>query len=948
MSKDKEFNIKINGLKEGVEDVKNLKSSLDGSKKSMEDQNKTVGDYSKAIREASKEIKAIQGQMLGLEKGSKQWQELAKKAGDYKDRIDDIREATKRYASDTKVLDDVINLTQSATAAFTLAKGAMSAFGVETEGAVEAIQKLQGAMAIIQSLQTLQNTLKGSSATATLLNGAMKALTLGIQGTTVASKALKVALMGIGIGLIISLVATLVANWEDLVGWLQKTFPFLNNLQQKFVGLGKAIVNWVTNPIVTLGKVLQKVFSGDFEGALEEAKKGIINQFKGTLDAYSKGYQEAMTAKAIEEENKRTEYAYKMLQAKAGADAKYSKEGIALQKKIFAQRKAMAKGNAEELQQIALDEANYYRECQEYKNKVAKQAADERKRQEKEAAAAAKEAARLAKEKAKEEEEARKKAEKEEQERIKNLNDARKDGANAEIAYQKAVLNERKRVVSESISEQEKEEKQLNSQIDKLKQIANNENLSKKTRKQASEQLERATARLMRVEEDRKNLLDKEAELEKEIVRLNQQKSENAVYDQLKEHLGNLKLTKEEMDSIMSMSDDVLKETYKFDDAQVQHVKNAVMQIKTIKQEAETAIADITNKANGKKSEGSGSSGGSSGGDSGDTATPWEKGDWSEKLNMMVDTAVLPAMDTISMFMDFAIEQTQQELDQITELHDKAMDKVNDSADKIRELNSKLKESSLDNRAALQEQLADEQLLYAKRLAEEKKLAEEEKKTKNKLAQQEAKARKVELATQMVMGISNTALGITRALSSFPPPMSFVMAALVGAMGAVQTALIAAQIAKVKPVKYAEGGILSGPSHSEGGIPVGRTNIEVEGGEMVVSKRNTERYKDVLYKINRNDPSVRYLQGNTTKNTSSVLNHIVNRTSNHYVDTKIRKYADGGELNFEAADASLRANNSTDRLMSAIGGIDMHPVVSVVDIATVQDRLVRVRGLAGR
>lgn len=950
MSKDKEFNIKINGLKEGIKDVNDLKGSLDNSKKSMEDQNKTVGDYSKAIREASKEIKNIQGQMLGLEKGSKQWQELAKKAGDYKDRIDDIREATKRYASDTKVLDDVINLTQSATAAFTLAKGAMSAFGVETEGAVEAIQKLQGAMAIIQSLQTLQNTLKGSSATATLLNGAMKALTLGIQGTTVASKALKVALMGIGIGLIISLVATLVANWEDLVGWLQKTFPFLNNLQQKFVGLGKAIVNWVTNPIVTLGKVLQKVFSGDFEGALEEAKKGIINQFKGTLDAYSKGYQEAMTAKAIEEENKRTEYAYKMLQAKAGADAKYSKEGIALQKKIFAQRKAMAKGNAEELQQIALDEANYYRECQEYKNKVAKQSADERKRQEKEAAAAAKEAARLAKEKAKEEEEARKKAEKEEQERIKNLNDARKEGANAEIEYQKAVLNERLRVVNESVAAQEKEEKQLEKQADQLRQIANNENLSRKTRREATEKLERATAKLMRIEEDRKNLLDKEAELEKQIVRLNQQKSENAVYDQLKEHLGNLKLTQEELDKMMNMSDEALKETYKFDDAQVQHVKNAILQIKTIKQAAETAIEEVATKIKKKQEEGNNNS---SGGTSGSTSDKDEKIDWGdlgleEKLGIIANTAIAPAMDTISTFMDFAIEQTQQELEQITELHDKAMEKVNDSAEKIRELNAKLKESSLDNRAAVQEQLADEQLLYAKRLAEEKKLEEEKKKLQNKAAQQEAKARKVELATQMVMGIANTAMGVTKALATFAPPASIVMAAVIGALGAVQTALIAAQIAKVKPVKYAEGGILSGPSHSEGGIQVGRTNIEVEGGEMVVSKRNTERYRDVLYKINRNDPSVRYLQGNTTKNTSSVLNHIVNRTSNHYVDTKIRKYADGGELNFEAADASLRANNSTDRLMSAIGGIDMHPVVSVVDIATVQDRLVRVRGLAGR
>ena len=58
--------------------------------------------------------------------------------------------------------------------------------------------------------------------------------------------------------------------------------------------------------------------------------------------------------------------------------------------------------------------------------------------------------------------------------------------------------------------------------------------------------------------------------------------------------------------------------------------------------------------------------------------------------------------------------------------------------------------------------------------------------------------------------------------------------------------------------------------------------------------------------------------------------------------------ANGGQLNFQAADENLRASNESNRLMSAINDIDMHPVVSVVDIASVQDRLVRVRGLAGR
>ena len=70
---DKEWNIRIGGLKESASDFDKLKKSVDESSDSLEVQNKTVGDYSKSIREASKEIKTIQGEMLGLEKGSKQW-----------------------------------------------------------------------------------------------------------------------------------------------------------------------------------------------------------------------------------------------------------------------------------------------------------------------------------------------------------------------------------------------------------------------------------------------------------------------------------------------------------------------------------------------------------------------------------------------------------------------------------------------------------------------------------------------------------------------------------------------------------------------------------------------------------------------------------------------------------------------------------------------------------
>ncbi|MBP3664582.1 MAG: hypothetical protein J6J03_05405, partial [Tyzzerella sp.] len=182
----------------------------------MGNHQRNVGDYRGALREAQAELKSLQGQLLNVAKGSEEWEILTKKAGDLDDKIHDIKDAIKREASDTKALDNVINVAQSATAAFTLWKGAMSMFGVETEGAVEAIQKLQGAMAVLQSLQQLQETLKGSTATAELFSKGLKALTVSMEGASTGAKALRVALMGIGIGIIIALIAELIIHWEDL------------------------------------------------------------------------------------------------------------------------------------------------------------------------------------------------------------------------------------------------------------------------------------------------------------------------------------------------------------------------------------------------------------------------------------------------------------------------------------------------------------------------------------------------------------------------------------------------------------------------------------------------------------------------------------------------------------------------------------------------------------
>ena len=76
--------------------------------------------------------------------------------------------------------------------------------------------------------------------------------------------------------------------------------------------------------------------------------------------------------------------------------------------------------------------------------------------------------------------------------------------------------------------------------------------------------------------------------------------------------------------------------------------------------------------------------------------------------------------------------------------------------------------------------------------------------------------------------ISNTALGITKALSDPGGAAGVVMASLVGIMGALQIATIRGQ-------KYQYGGLVGGNRHSQGG-----TMIEAERGEYVVSRRGVD------------------------------------------------------------------------------------------------------------
>ncbi|MGL4567681.1 MAG: hypothetical protein ACRCU6_04030, partial [Fusobacteriaceae bacterium] len=70
-----------------------------------------------------------------------------------------------------------------------------------------------------------------------------------------------------------------------------------------------------------------------------------------------------------------------------------------------------------------------------------------------------------------------------------------------------------------------------------------------------------------------------------------------------------------------------------------------------------------------------------------------------------------------------------------------------------------------------------------------------------------------------------------------------------------------ANIAKIAGVKFSKGGIPVGPSHAEGGIPAMVANkfpIEMEGGEAIINKKSTAKFKGLLSAINQDQGGVSF------------------------------------------------------------------------------------------
>ena len=186
-----DYIVRLQGQDNLSSTIKNVKDELKSTSESatqldkIQKQFEKISTSSAPLKRQLRDLQAIMAQMNmnGLT-NTAQFTEIAQYAGSVKDALGDAQQAISKYSSDTSTLDAVASGFQGISGAITFATGAMSLFGVENENVQQAILKVQSAMALLNGLQSIANTLNKDSALVLKLKVLLKTTAAQTESTT--------------------------------------------------------------------------------------------------------------------------------------------------------------------------------------------------------------------------------------------------------------------------------------------------------------------------------------------------------------------------------------------------------------------------------------------------------------------------------------------------------------------------------------------------------------------------------------------------------------------------------------------------------------------------------------------------------------------------------------------------------------------------------------------
>ena len=310
-------------------EIQTLDAHLKDMAADMGEFQRNVGNYAiagKSLRTELKELTMQMAQMLadGVDPTSEAFLEVAERAGVLKDAMEDAKDTIKDYSNDTQGLTQGISVLQTAVGGWQALEGAMSAFGMESEDAAKATQKLMGIMSLMNGIQKISTelTTNGTGAyrayhailkllgiekaalttataaeatamqteavaatetavaegavaagteAATVASGAHTAAvgveTVALTGATAAATALKLALAALGIGAVIALIVALYEGIKEFNKEAEKSAEILEQSNEAMKEGKKATAAQAEEMKYYVGVV------NEFNGSAEEEKK---------------------------------------------------------------------------------------------------------------------------------------------------------------------------------------------------------------------------------------------------------------------------------------------------------------------------------------------------------------------------------------------------------------------------------------------------------------------------------------------------------------------------------------------------------------------------------------------------------------------------------------------------------------------------------------------------
>jgi hypothetical protein len=261
-----DFDKSVDNLNKSIQETQTTLESgkgIDAFEKNLDDLDKKLKEGNLSIRQQSKLIREYQTIALQAGESSPIGQRAINSAAELTDRLGDLRAQTTALSSDTVKLDTALQGIETGAAVFQGLQSAIALTGVENEDLVQTMVKLQAVQGVVNAVNVVARNLNkeailglqlriglekaknfiltGSIATTTAMAGAEGGLTTATLGTTTAMKLLRGALIATGIGAIIVLIGTLIANFDKVTAVVQKMSGYVLKAYDYFDNLGVAV-----------------------------------------------------------------------------------------------------------------------------------------------------------------------------------------------------------------------------------------------------------------------------------------------------------------------------------------------------------------------------------------------------------------------------------------------------------------------------------------------------------------------------------------------------------------------------------------------------------------------------------------------------------------------------------------------------------------------------------